>query len=84
MSVDAVEDLLKRYADGDRGFWGARLDDVDLRGAMLDDAVFQGGSLQAVDFRVASLQRSVFSDVRSKGVTFAAQTLQVPISPKLV
>ncbi len=72
--VESVEELLRRYAAGDRHFTDTDLPDgSDLRGVTLDGSHFEGGFLTA-DFRGANL-RGVRFDCNVKCADFSEADL---------
>lgn len=53
----SVEELLQRYADGERFFFNINLPDgVDLSGVTLEGAHFEKGFLHSANFRGANLR----------------------------
>src|SRR5262245_30843376 len=61
-----AEELLVRYADGERTFAGANLRDAILDDADLRDVVLQGADLTGASFRRAALERGDFT--KTKGL----------------
>lgn len=77
----SVDDLLRRYACGERYFAGADIPDganfqnvnlegASFEGAFLSDADFRGANLGNVNFRNANLKCSDFRGADLKGAVF--------------
>ena len=79
-----AQELLRRYAGGERRFPGVELSDADLAGAMLDgtdfegswfcDASFEGASLRGTSFRLCNVKCANFrrADLTSSSFQLAA------------
>lgn len=55
------DELLSRYANGDRDFRGVNLSGVDLRGVNLSGADLRGADLIGTDMRYADLTLATLS-----------------------
>ncbi|HSZ54713.1 MAG TPA: pentapeptide repeat-containing protein [Tepidisphaeraceae bacterium] len=67
-----AEELLRRYAVGERYFCGAEIEDCAcFRGAVLVDAMLDGAWLFDADFRNADLRRVRFNGSNVKCANFA-------------
>jgi len=73
----SVEELLRRYGDGERYFAESGLDDSvhDLQNVELEDADFFGSFILA-DFRGANLKRASFADANVKTCDFRNADLE--------
>lgn len=73
----SVEELLRRYKDGERHFVTIEFDDgdYDLRDAFLEGADFSRSYL-TVDFRGANLRGANFSQANVKGCNFSNADLR--------
>jgi len=75
------EELLRRYASGERSFPGTELSDADLTGVVLDgadferwswfsSANFEGASLRGTSFRECNVKCASFRRADLTGATF--------------
>lgn len=68
---ESRDELLRRYASGERNFPDTELSECDLSGAKLDDASFEKHSwFFNANFDGASLQRTVFRECNVKCASF--------------
>jgi uncharacterized protein YjbI with pentapeptide repeats len=78
---ESREELLRRYANGERCFPGAELSEADLAGVTLDcanferlswffDANFEGASLREVSFRGCNVKCAVFRNADLTNASF--------------
>lgn len=68
---ESREDLLRRYASGERNFPGAELSDADLSGVTLDGASFEKWSwFNSANFEGASLRGASFRECNVKCANF--------------
>jgi uncharacterized protein YjbI with pentapeptide repeats len=74
---ESAEEILCRYALGERFFESADLPDrADFRNAVLEDSIFEDVFLSDVDFRGADLKRVSFRNVKVKCSDFRGADLQ--------
>jgi uncharacterized protein YjbI with pentapeptide repeats len=78
---DSREELLRRYADGERRFPDSELSGADLSGVILDGACFEkfswffdtnfdGASLRGVSFRECNVKCATFRGADLTGASF--------------
>ena len=78
---ESREELLRRYASGERSFPDTELSDADLSGVTLDDASFEkwswfsstnfeGASLRGTSFRECNVKWASFRDADLTGASF--------------
>lgn len=78
---ESREELLRRYASGERNFPGAELSDADLAGVTLDGAKFgrfswfhganfEGASLRGVSFQECNVKCACFRHADLTGASF--------------
>ena len=70
------EELLRRYASGERCFTGIQLADGSvLSGADLSGATFENGFFSDIDVRCANLRRTIFRNMNLKCTDFRGADL---------
>lgn len=84
---ESVEELLRRYATGERYFASADIPDgADLKGAVLEDAILehvwlsdancQGANLQRVSFRHSNVKCAIFRDANLQDASFEGAAVE--------
>ncbi len=83
----SLEELLRRYANGERQFPGTDLCEVDFSGVVLDgasferlswffDAKFDGASLRGTSFRECNVKCASFKNADLSGASFALAAVE--------
>ncbi len=74
---ESADELLHRYAAGERYFWDVDIPEKsDFRNSMLADATFDHGMLSDIDFQGANLQHVGFLNCNVKCTDFRGADLE--------